>query len=89
MPKHCAKHDITGDACWNCEEQELNAKGAAAREEAYSDPVFLAKRGGADTRTVVQSKALHQLSQLSPEHLENLIALAKQPSANRQPIARG
>jgi hypothetical protein len=76
MAKHCAKHDITGDECWNCEEQKLNAD-PAAREAAYSDPEFLAKRGGADHKTVIMSKTMNRLSQLKPEHLENLIALAE------------
>ena len=77
MAEHCAKHDITGAACWCCEEEKLNAQGKEAREAAYSDPEFLAKRGGADAKTVIVSKAMNRLSQLKPEALENLIALAE------------
>jgi hypothetical protein len=77
MAEHCPKHDITGAPCWCCEEQELNKKGPEAREAAYSDPEFLAKRGGADVKAVVVSKAMNRLAQLKPEALENLIALAE------------
>ena len=77
MATHCAKHDITGPECWCCEEEEINAKRADHRELMYSSPEFLAKRGGADAKQVHLSKAMSRLSQLKPEHLENLIALAE------------
>jgi hypothetical protein len=75
MANHCAKHDITGPECWCCEEEKLNAT-PGARELAYSDPAFLAKRGGAKAADVQQSKILNRLSQLTPEQLDRLIAVA-------------
>lgn len=81
MAKHCPKHDITGDECWCCEEEKINAE-PGAREAAYRDPEFLAKRGGAGLKQVIVSQAMNRLAQLKPEELDNLIALAtgKAPS---------
>lgn len=77
MAKHCGKHDITvadGGECWNCEEAAMSSE---ERDANYSNPEFLAKRGGATGAQVHMSNAMHKLSQLSPEHLANLIDLAK------------
>jgi hypothetical protein len=92
MAEHCAKHDITyqqGGECWNCEEQKMIAAGT--REAAYQDPAFLHKRGGAQFQQTTLNAAIHKLSQLSPEQLANLIALANtpQPGATRRLIAVG
>lgn len=85
MAKHCAKHDITGDECWCCEEEKLIADGT--RDAAYSDPQFLAKRGGEGAHKQIQmSSTLSKLSQLSPEHLDNLIALAQGGAGRRQVV---
>jgi hypothetical protein len=92
MAKYCAKHDIHGEHCWNCEEAELDT--AEKREAAYSDPAFLAKRGGASRGEVIHNKALSKLASLDPDALERLIALANQgvkdPAAGgARVIARG
>lgn len=86
MAKHCQKHDITGDECWCCEEAELNSQ-EGARDRAYSDPDFLARRGGKGMHAqVAMSSAMQKISKLSPEHLDNLIALA---SGGPLPDGRG
>lgn len=76
--KYCPKHDIHGETCWCCEEQEINAKGAAHREKMYRDPQFLQKRGGANVAMQqVQNAVMAKLAQLSPEQLDNLLAFAQ------------
>ena len=83
--KHCPKHDITGAECWCCEEEAMSPE---QREAAYQDHAFLAKRGGASSTQVQQSHAMHVLAQLSPEHLANLVELARQgDGAARRVIA--
>lgn len=74
--KHCGKHDITypeGGECWCCEEIAMTQED---KDRNYRDPAFLAKRGGAGNRQVIVSVAMDKLSQLSPEQLDRLIALA-------------
>jgi hypothetical protein len=73
MAKHCGKHDIIGDECWCCEEQAMSAEDRVA---AYQDPAFLAKRGGADRNRVLISHAMNRLSQLTPEQIDRLMAVA-------------
>ena len=75
MAKICAKHDVIGDECWCCEEEKLNAT-PGARAKAYSDPAFLQKRGGLSAATALQATVVGKLSQLSPEALDKLLALA-------------
>jgi hypothetical protein len=90
MAEHCAKHDLTfstGGECWNCEEQKLIAAGT--REAAYQDPAFLHKRGGAQMHQATVNAAIVKLSQLTPEQLNNLMALASAPPPARRVIAVG
>jgi hypothetical protein len=75
--KYCPKHDIHGDVCWCCEEQEINAKGPEHRAKMYRDPAFLQKRGGSNAAVQAQSNAVvARLSQLDPDQLERLISFA-------------
>ena len=76
--EHCGKHDITyppGGECWCCEEQKLNAK-PGAREAAYKDPEFLAKRGGLDKRAAAHSAVMQKLEALTPEQVDQLLRAA-------------
>lgn len=76
MAQICLKHDVSYDKeCWCCEETELN-KDPAKRKAAYSDPQFLKKRGGLDAGTAAQSAILNKLSQLTPEQIDKLLAVA-------------
>lgn len=78
MATYCAKHDIHGEHCWCCEEQEINAKGAEHRAKMYRDPQFLQKRGGSNAAAQAQQSAVvSRLSALSPEALERLLAFAE------------
>ena len=90
--EHCGKHDITyqvGAQCWCCEESAMTKEDRARN---YSDPAFLAKRGGAGAHAqAVISNAVQKLSALSAEQLERLLALAgagagTQTAGSRKPI---
>jgi hypothetical protein len=86
MAKFCGKHDIhfpENGECWNCEEQKMSP---ADREQAYQDPAFLAKRGGAKLAEVQHNAKLNKLSSLSPEEIDSLLAMAKERAAGQKRV---
>jgi hypothetical protein len=78
MAKYCPKHDITGDECWCCEEEEINKSGL--REQKYSDPVFLQKRGGGSLGAHQANSVIAKFSKLSPQQVDRLIELLNKES---------
>jgi len=87
---HCGKHDIhfpEGGSCWCCDEQAMSPE---ERKKNYSNPSFLAKRGGVGLhQNAAANSTMQLLSQLSPEQLGNLLALAgkQKEESNRRVIA--
>lgn len=89
--KFCPKHDIHGEVCWCCEEEEINAKGADHRAKMYRDPQFLTRRGGSNSAVQFQHNAVvAKLAALTPEALDRLLAIAGGANPNTVvPIAAG